>query len=65
MVKRRQDAIYGRGTLTSIVNASQVLVQHDGQGNSIAATPQYSSPAVGDRVLTLTIGRTVYVTGAI
>lgn len=60
---------YGRGTVTGVIGsindkAPQIYVTHDGQTGQALAFAQYTTtPAVGDRVLILTVGTTMYATG--
>lgn len=61
----KRPAVYSRATIVTVDGPTAVTVMHDGQPNSINAIAQYADPAVGDRVLTLSLGRTIYVTGKV
>lgn len=53
-------------TVSSVTpNINIIGIVPDGQTASINVIAQYPSPAVGDRVTTLRIGRQIYATGTI
>lgn len=59
-----------RGTVTSILSFSNVVVMPDGDSASVTSTgvvvhAQYTSPSVGDRVQVLVLGRQHYAQGKI
>lgn len=65
IVAKQQRLRYGQGTVMSYGQPPFIMVAHDGQTVSIPAIAQYASPAIGDRVLLLTVDRTIYATGLI
>lgn len=62
-MRQKQRVVFGYATVTQVGTNISIMVQHDGQPNSIPATAQYVGPVVGDRVTLMTIGRTVFATG--
>jgi len=55
--------VYGQGTVTVVQDPFNGSVMHDGQAGNVSAIFQYESPAVGDRIVILTVGRKFYATG--
>lgn len=62
-IMRQRPPVHSVATVSAVSGPTTVSVVHDGQTVAVTATAQYVGPAVGDRVLTLILGRTVYATG--